>query len=134
MKPRSKRRRATAIVEYPAGIVLACMRSMAGHLPGGGVKPGETDQAAAIRELAEETGLTAVHADFLFFYESFAHIHAVFFIQAVGEPAACNEIDEIVYYHSKTQVRLSPETQAIMQRFYGLKQAQPERFVVSSAQ
>jgi hypothetical protein len=95
-KLRLRRRRATAIVEYPEGILLACMRHMAAHLPGGGVKPGETDRAAAIR--------------------------------AQGEPVAQNEVDTIAYYHPQSSMRLSPETSAILKRFYMLKQAEPDRF------
>lgn len=48
MPARPKRKRATAIVEYPEGILLALMRYMAAALPGGGVKPGETDHVENI--------------------------------------------------------------------------------------
>src|SRR5881398_29149 len=51
MAPLLKRKRATAIVEYADGILLTLMRAMGASLPGGGVKPGESDEAAVIREL-----------------------------------------------------------------------------------
>jgi NUDIX domain len=66
MAPLLKRKRATAILEYPDGILLTLMRYMAASLPGGGVKPGESDEAAVIRELHEETRLHAIHSVFLF--------------------------------------------------------------------
>ena len=67
-----KRRRATAIVEYPDGILVTLMRYMAGSLPGGGIKPGEIYEAAVVRELHEETGLIASATIFLVRYASLA--------------------------------------------------------------
>jgi 8-oxo-dGTP diphosphatase len=119
--PRLKRPRAAAIVQRPEGIVLVLMRHMGALLPGGGVKPGETDQAAAVRELWEETGLVADSVVFLFHHESLAQTTAVFWVQATGRPQPCNEIDQIAYYQPNASVRLAPETRAILQRFAQLK-------------
>ena len=41
MTPRPRRRRATAIVEYPEGILVTVMRYMACGLPGGSIQPGD---------------------------------------------------------------------------------------------
>jgi 8-oxo-dGTP diphosphatase len=130
MPPITKRRRASAIVERPEGIVLVLMRHMGAMLPGGGIKSGESDHDAALRELNEETGLIAEHAVFLFQYESVAQTNAIFWVQAHGRPRPCNEIDQIAYYHTNTQLRLSPETQTILRRFGQLKASEPERFTL----
>jgi 8-oxo-dGTP diphosphatase len=124
-----KRRRATAIVEYPEGILVTLMRYMAGSLPGGGVKPGESDEAAVIRELREETGLIAIETVFLFRHESTARDHAIYWVRAEGVPAACGEIDEIAYYHEGAELKLSPESRKIVERFLAYKAQHPDRFL-----
>jgi 8-oxo-dGTP pyrophosphatase MutT (NUDIX family) len=127
-----KRRRATAIVEYPDGILVVLMRYMAGSLPGGGVKPGETDEAAVIRELQEEIGLIAVETVFLFRYESTARDHAVYWVRVEGVPAACGEIDELAYYHKGAALKLAPEARAIIDRFLAYKALHQDRFLVQA--
>jgi 8-oxo-dGTP diphosphatase len=126
MSPLPKRKRATAIVEYPDGILLAIMRYMAAALPGGGVKPGESDQAAVIRELREETGLQAIQAVFLFRHTSLANDHAVFWVLAEGEPQPSQEVDQIGYYRRGSAIKVSPETKTLLERFYDYKAAHPE--------
>ena len=128
-----KRRRATAIVEYPDGILVTLMRYMAGSLPGGGVKPGETDEAAVIRELHEETGLIAVETVFLFRHESTARDHAVYWVRAEGVPAACGEIDQIAHYHDGAALKLSPESRKIVERFLAYKAQHRDRFLAQAA-
>jgi 8-oxo-dGTP pyrophosphatase MutT (NUDIX family) len=129
----SKRRRATAIVEYPDGILVTLMRYMAGSLPGGGVKPGETDEAAVVRELCEETGLIAIETLFLFRYESTARDHAVYWVRAAGVPAACGEIDQIAYYQEGAALKISPESQKIIERFLAYKAQHQEHFLAQVA-
>jgi 8-oxo-dGTP pyrophosphatase MutT (NUDIX family) len=134
MAPLLKRNRATAIVEYPDGILLTLMRFMAASLPGGGVKPGESDEAAVIRELYEETRLRAVHTVFLFRHTSLANDHAVFWVLAEGQPQPSEEVDQLAYYRPGAAIKLSPETERLLKQFYHFKQAHPEiAYTISKA-
>lgn len=121
-----KRKRATAIVEYPDGILLTLMRYMAASLPGGGVQPGESDEQAVIRELYEETRLQAVDTILLFRHTSFANDHAVFWVLAEGQPQPAEEVDRLAYYRPGAAIKLSPETDGLLKQFYGFKAAHPE--------
>ena len=125
---RPKRRRATAIIEYPAGILLTHMRGMAPALPGGGIKPGESDEAAVIREVLEETSLQVVHALFLFHFETFAHQHAVFWIIPTGIPQASQEVDALLYYTPEKLIRVSPETYELLKYFHRYRFDNPDNF------
>jgi 8-oxo-dGTP pyrophosphatase MutT (NUDIX family) len=53
---------ASGIVVGPAGVVLHCHRRLGRWMqPGGHIDPGETPEAAVVRECVEETGLPVAH-------------------------------------------------------------------------
>jgi 8-oxo-dGTP diphosphatase len=121
MAPRPRRRRATAIIEYPDGILVTVMRYMACGLPGGSIQPGEAEEVVVVRELREETCLIAEEAILLFHYETSVSDHAVFRILARGTPKPCGKVDQLAYYRPGAALNLSPEAQAIIDRFYAYK-------------
>ena len=121
MTPRPRRRRATAIVEYPEGILVTVMRYMACGLPGGSIQPGEAEEVVVVRELREETGLIVDEAILLFHYETLVSDHAVFWVQARGTPAPRGKVDQLAYYRPGSALNLSPEAQAIIDRFYAYR-------------
>lgn len=126
MIPRPRRRRATAIVEYPEGILVTVMRYMACGLPGGSIQPDEAEEIVVVRKLHEETGLIAEQVILLFHYETSVSDHAVFWIQARGIPAPRGKVDQLAYYQPGSALNLSPEAQAIIDRYYAYR-AEHER-------
>ncbi len=88
---------------------------------------------ATIRELREETGLIAYDATYLFSYvgskqKTFSgrHYlrddHKAFLIKAKGKARPRHEVKHIAYYKPGTDVRISPATKSIIDKYYGLKQ------------
>jgi ADP-ribose pyrophosphatase YjhB (NUDIX family) len=113
--------RATAIVEYPEGILVTVMRYMACGLPGGSIQPGEAEEVVVVRELREETSLIADQVSLLFHYETAVSDHAVFWILARGTPAPRGKVDQLAYYRPGSALQLSPEAQAIIDRYYAYR-------------
>lgn len=122
------RRRATAIIELPQGILLAAMASGIYLLPGGAVDPGERSIQAVIREVREETGLVAHTVVRLFEHTSQSNRHAVFLVRADGKPTPRQEVKQMAYYQAGTPLAMSPATQAIIQRYLALKAQHPAAF------
>jgi 8-oxo-dGTP pyrophosphatase MutT (NUDIX family) len=120
-----KRRRGTAIVETEDGILLTSSSwNGAFLLPGGKARDNETRTKAAIRELHEETGLTANSTRFLFHYIGvinnryhYRDHHTVCLIKTSGRASLRHEIKRIKYYKPNCKIKLSSDTKAIIERY-----------------
>jgi 8-oxo-dGTP diphosphatase len=95
----AKKRRATVIFENEEGILLTRISSEPWLLPGGHAEIGEPRIIAAIRELYEETRLTATEVKYLFDFESTYYLHKVFLIKAKGTPVPSDEVKFIKFFH-----------------------------------
>lgn len=122
-----KPRRATCIVECEQGIILAETEHGMILLPGGQATRGESRLATAIRELKDETNLSAHAAIYLFDHESRSNRHKVFYLVATGIPEPHDDAIALHYYEKLTteqRKKLSPATAAIVEQFLQLKQEQ----------
>ncbi len=116
-----KRKRATAIVEMPDGILLVS-HSILGKptfmLPGGGIKRKETPSAAVARELYEETGLCALEMIYLFEAITKFHKHKVFLIKKfTGKLKSRREIRHINFYSKKVNLKLAKHVLPIINKY-----------------
>lgn len=115
-----KRQRATVIVEIGRRILLVENRGGLVLLPGGGIKPEESPHQAAVRELGEETGLTADSMRFLFCHESATNCHQVYWATATGTPRAGDDAFALHFCaaaDSHLNERMSVATRTIIERF-----------------
>jgi 8-oxo-dGTP pyrophosphatase MutT (NUDIX family) len=119
----TRRRRATAIIEYSQGILLVGMR-YANYLmlPGGGIEAGELPLSAVVREVHEETGLITYEALFLFTETTNTHQHHIFWVRANGVPKPSSEITRLAFYREGSKLPLSLGTQRILARFATYRQ------------
>lgn len=111
-----ERRRGTAIIDTPEGILVVRQGRASFLLPGGGAKSGESRIEAAIRELREETGLIAYDVHFLFEHQK----SKVFLVTADGTPRPRHEISQIGYYTRDSTLPLSSNTKLIIERYWDL--------------
>ena len=126
-----KRRRGTAIVETPRGVLVVAGHSKVYLLPGGEANSGESRTDASVRELKEETGLIATKVKFLFRHIGHTHksysggyfkdYHTVCIIHADGFAKPKNEIKYVDYYFPNSEIRISRTTREILTRYYDLK-------------
>jgi 8-oxo-dGTP diphosphatase len=132
------RRRGTAIIETPKGILLTADKLAKFILPGGGAEKGETVKNATIRELKEETGLSTVSIKYLFkqtdrpykndkphkyLADSYIKdINYVFLVKTIGTPKPKEEILRIAYYTPNSKVDMYRSSKEIIRKFYKLKQ------------
>lgn len=124
------RRRGTAIVETPKGILVTASRNKLFLLPGGGAEKWESRRKATIRELREETGLKAYSWKYLFTYHEpkynyhdgkrrkIRNLHKVFLIKAEGNPKPnYHDVSHIDYWKPSSNVNISRTTKAIIEKY-----------------
>lgn len=125
-----RRRRGTALVDTPNGVLLVSQNGRRFILPGGGARRGETREGAAIRELEEETGLKAVDSTFLFEHVGPIHrsygggyyrdYHKVFLITSAGVAKPRKEIKALAY-SGTADISLSTATKDIIEKYQKVK-------------
>ena len=122
-----KKRRATVIYENELGILLVPDQRGTFMLPGGHAKRGEARIIAAIRELHEETKLSATEIKFLFEFESTNFEHKVFLVKADGIPVPSGELygQKPAYFPIGTvgipsEIRIMNSSMKIIQRYLSI--------------
>ena len=102
-KPKDLKRRATVICRRDEEILFVRKRNAKWNLPGGRVEQGETPLQAALREMAEETGLTFDQLSYVSEYEDSRVIHFLFEapLATQRKPRPCNEIDDCRWFSTK---------------------------------
>ena len=128
MSRRIVRRRGTAIVETPKGVLVIAGNRGLYLLPGGGARRGESRMEATIRELREETGLVAKSCRYLFSYDDpddgrrIRNLHKVFLIDADGEPRRkTHESRYVGYWRPGSNLNVSRTTKLLIERYLSSK-------------
>jgi 8-oxo-dGTP diphosphatase len=123
------RRRGTAIVETPKGIMVTSSRNKLFLLPGGGAEKWESRRRATIRELKEETHLKAYDWKYLFTYNEpkytaegkkrkIINLHKVFLIKAEGIPKPnYHDVYHIDYWKPGCKVNISRTTKLLIDKY-----------------
>jgi len=123
------RRRGTAIVETPRGILVASGRRKIFLLPGGGAEKWESRRKATIRELKEETKLIAYDWKYLFTHNEpkynskgekrkIRNLHKVFLVKTKGTPKPnYHDVWNIDYWKPNSKVNISRTTKLIIEKY-----------------
>ncbi|HVC27391.1 MAG TPA: NUDIX domain-containing protein [Nitrososphaerales archaeon] len=121
-----RRRRGTAIVETPKGILVVSLDGSNFTLPGGGALRAESRREAAVRELMEETRMKAVRLTHLFVFMggvhrgpkggTFRNAHEVFLVTAKGTPEPGQEVKRVSYYDGSGP-SLTPSAEKIIEKY-----------------
>lgn len=122
----TRRRRGTAIVETPEGILVVSRDGRTFFLPGGGAENGESRRDAAVRELMEETGLQAVGCRFLFEYPSFVNDHKVFLMETTGVAEPDSEIRYVDFFDG-SNLKVSASSWEIIELYHLKKDIKTSR-------
>jgi 8-oxo-dGTP diphosphatase len=111
-----KPRRATLIIIRNDRVLLARDESLDfWSLPGGRIEAGESDEAAAARELNEETGLELRSLEYLLEHESDVRCHRVFRITVNdAEPAPGNEIAELKWWDGHEPIKRASSVTGVL--------------------
>ena len=110
------RRRATVVLVRNGRVLLVGDQDGMFLMPGGGIEPGELPMAAAVRELHEETGLTATRAEYWFEWESATNRHHVFIVEADGKVEIGPEISGFRWLHPTERVPSHSHVEVIRAR------------------
>lgn len=116
--PNRKRLRATVIAEQDGKVLLVRERGSRRYsLPGGGIERGESAMEAGVRELREETMLTALRAEFLFDHEGTTQYHKVIWALVQGRvQIQRKELSDHMWWAGHESVSLLDSAKAILER------------------
>jgi len=121
------RRRGTAIIDTPEGILVVSGRRKLFILPGGGAEHEETREKATMREIEEETGLKVISSEYLFTHHDpkdrkIRNLHKVFLVKVKGRSKADgHEVKYIAYWKPDSDLNISNTTKLLIKKYYETK-------------
>ena len=113
------RQRATAIVTRDGRVLLVRDKwRPAFMLPGGGIDEGEAPEVAVVRELQEETTLTATAVRYLFTHDGKYNHHHVFGVEVCGDVNIANDplVVEFTWWDGGPETPVHPHVTEILRK------------------